>query len=496
MVKGLKPIIITGVIVILLVAGSLLLIFMPSAEAEEEGADPVETTGSSTVYIIKEDSEAVVAYELIPADGDAMRVDIDRGNPDSLSYSVTPATEYFEYDTSKLRSMTFTLSSLSAARVVEEDAKDLSLYGLDTPSHTVRTIYSDGRVIELYIGNQTIVDNYYYIMSNQSGDVYSIGSYTVGLVTRTDLDFRQITIFPTYTEDAIYENIEWFRLTLRDGTEIEILHDTEVSTADDPSATEYRMFSPAQAYGNTTLIQELLDDLALLSVSSVYMDITEDDYAEYGLNNPARLEMRDIAGKSVDLLVGKETYSGSGYYFCALASAPNTVLIVDGAAMTWFNTNYIELMNRIIWLYSITDIATMEYDLDGEKHVIELEHSTKINTNDVEVGVVDATMDGEFLSETNARRLYIRSVNFRIAGDLTSEQIRSLGKTAGYTVTFGFLDGSSSTLELIKLNDRQYACRVDGETLYYTNVKNIQTLISAFETVAAGGELARSYDSY
>ena len=41
--------------------------------------------------------------------------------------------------------MLYTLTSISAANsVVEEDARDLSVYGLDEPTATVKTYYSDG----------------------------------------------------------------------------------------------------------------------------------------------------------------------------------------------------------------------------------------------------------------------------------------------------------------------------------------------------------------
>lgn len=499
MVKGLKPLIIlSAVILVAIIACYLLLFVFPGANTDTDEPDDSSVSSSSNIYVISENSDELLSYEVMPSEGESFLVEYSRDSEGNYSYAVTPAAPNFDYDTSKFRSMLYTLSSVSTTTIVEEDAKNLDMYGLESPSCTVRTRYSDGTVIDILIGNKTLVDNFYYAKTNQSEDVFTLGSYLVSLLTRTDMDYRQITLFPAYEEDDVYTNINWFKLTLRDGTEIEI-EAVDPTEYEDASASEYIMHSPAETFCNTTVVQELLDDLSLIESSYIVGDVSDADLAVYGLDQPARMEMTDINGNSVDLLIGCKTAAGSEYYYTALSSAPNTVIVSSGAAFTWFDINYIELMNRVIWLYDITDIASFDYDLpNGEKHTVELEHSTKESevSEGTMIGVVTAEMDGESISEENARRLYVRSCNFRISGELTEADVAALGSEVYCSITLNFVDGTSSTLELIRMNDRQYACRIDGVASYYTNVKNITTLTDAIQTVLDGGTLSMSYDSY
>lgn len=495
MPKGLKPILVAlGVIVALVVAVVLMVFVFPAddAEAEDEDAEVTATAAatSTTVYVISEDSSELKSYEMIPADGDSMLVEINVDDDGNYSYEVTPYTEYFDYDTSKFRSMIYTVTSITASSVIEENASDLSQYGLAEPQFTLRTTYKDGTVIELYIGNTTPTGNY-YVTTNQNDTVYSIGSYVVSLLMRSDIDYRDITLFPTYTDDEIYENINWVKMTLRDGTEIELKladdDDAEINT----STSAYVMLSPTKGSCNDTNVQEdVLDIVATLSAESILCDITEEDYAEYGFDEPAKLEMTDVDGNSVSILIGG-SYSTS-YRYIMLEQAPYTVMVASSDAFTWLDINYIELMNRTVWIYNITDTDYIEYNLKGDEYVVDYTHGTTTNEDGEEETTLDVTLNGDTISETNGRRLFVRTLNFRVIGDV--DNAASL-KTVDSSITIHLTDGTVHTLEFLQINDRKYACRVDGETDFYVYKKNLNTLIDAFATVLNGRELTMSYDS-
>lgn len=493
MSKALKPIIITGVLILVMVIALVLMMFVfPESAVEEtpEETEPVST--SQNVKIIDEEDTTLVGFEFIPTDGESMSVKIDRDADGNMSYTVEPATQYYEYDTSKFRSMIYTLTSMTATNVVEENPTDLSVYGLDAPWHTVRSIYDDGRVIELYLGNATPTDSNYYCKTNIDDTVYTIGSYVVSLLARTDIDYRDITLFPTYTEDDIYENINYVKMTLRDGTEIEIaLEDEENMNPLNYVTSAYFMTLPLASSCNDTLVREkVLDVVALLEKLAVYKDITEEEYAEYGFDNPARLQMKDVEGNTVDILIGDST--GAGSYYCMLSVSPETVITCSDAAFTWLDMNYIELMNRIVWHKNITDVDNIVYDMNGTEYVVEYTHGKKTDEEGKEKATLGVTLNGSAISETNGRRLFVRTLNFRLIGDLEPGQ--KLGEPE-YTVTMNCIDGSQKVMELIRINDRQFAVRMDGEALFYVYKKNVETLANAFTAILEGRELPMNYDN-
>lgn len=85
------------------------------------------------------------------------------------------------------------LSTLSTTKRVEEDAQDLSKYGLDNP---ITVSCGDGsNTYELQIGNPSPTGESYYIKSPEDNDIYTISS-DVGVVihlNKDDLKFRYIT---------------------------------------------------------------------------------------------------------------------------------------------------------------------------------------------------------------------------------------------------------------------------------------------------------------
>lgn len=498
MSKSLKPIIISlAVIAVAAIAIVLMVFVFPKTDEADAAASPEPTSAASTsVKIIDEDNNALVSFQMLPEDGDSMLVEIKRDG-DNYDYTVTPAAEYFDYDTSKFRSMIYTLTSLNATNLVEENPSDIAQYGLDKPWFTMRCGYEGGRTIELYIGNPTPTDSNYYVSTNQSDSVYTLGSYVVSLLTRSDIDYRQITFFPTYEEDDIYDNINYVRMLLRDGTEIEIsLEDVENFSDGNVSKSAYFMTQPVVASCNdTTVRKDVLDVVAKLLSSTYIMDIEDDEYADYGFDNAAELEMTDVAGNHVDILIGNKDETGF-YYYTMLKESPGTVILCGADAFEWLsstNFNYIGLMSRIPWYINIREVESMEYDMDGTEYLVEMEHTTRINANDEEVASINALINGEELSETNCRRLFVRTLNFRIMGE-TESGYKPKGEPK-YTIKMHLLNGDDMLMELYEINDRQYAISVDGKTDYYVYKKNVTTLVQAFETIMNGRELVMSYDS-
>ena len=262
--KSLKTIIIAGAVLVAFIIASIVVTHMPkSSDAQTEAASSVESSAAETAYVINRSYDELERFTIVPTErkvdentsyayaSEELDVKIsrstDENGSETYSYDVSPDPGKFDYDSSMFRSMLYTLTSISANSVVEEDAKDLSAYGLDEPTATVKTYYSDGSEVDLIIGSQAPVDQAYYCMTNESNTVYTIGSYVDSLLVRRPLEYRAITLFPTYTEDDIYTNINWVKLTNRDGSEIEIQLDSDQSNEFNTEGSQYVMLQPYQA---------------------------------------------------------------------------------------------------------------------------------------------------------------------------------------------------------------------------------------------------------
>ena len=497
-----KPLIIAAIVIVVVVAVLLLMIYVvrdntaeePEAETSpvaEDTADETDT-GNETVYVISTSYDDLVHFELCDPEGETMVVDVIHPEEEggSLSFQVSPGNEYFDYNESLLRSFMYTLTSITAQHKIDGAGQDLANYGLDNPWYIVRTMYADGSEIDLYLGNQTPVDNNWYIMSSDSDDIYVIGNYLQSLLTRTEMDFRSIDLFPTYEEDDIYENINWVRLTKRDGSVIEFVRDYDYSIEYNVGMANYAVCQPTEASGNDTVIKEkVMDAIATVKVYTIEHDLTDEELIEYGFDEAARLEMTDQAGNSVNLLIGDPCPNAD--YTYVMIDGTRTLLTCTSEAFTWLNVNYVDLMIRTVWYYSIDNVESIDYYVNGETYRVEMEHYTYINTNDVETEGINATLNGESISEVNCRRLYIRTLYFRVVADLTELPAGE----PDVDITIHFMDGSSHNLQLVKVNDRQYAAFVDSEAEFYVYVRNIQTLEDCFKTILEGDTIPISLNT-
>jgi len=507
--KSLKPIIICVAIVLVIALAFVLFVYVfpnstPAEENTSSSGSPVISNSTTAGYIINQNYDDITSMEFLPAEGDSFRVDVLLDDDGNYSYTVTPATPYFEYSSSMLRSLCYTVAKVSAKEEITENADDLAAFGLDKPWFTVRSTYRDGSVVELYFGNNAVVDQDYYCKSNLSDQVFVIGKYTVQQLTRSELLYRDATLFPIYEEDDIYEMIEWVRLTLKDGTVFEISRDFDGTDDDNITTSMYVMHQPYAGSVNDDMFKtDVMDVIAPIEKIDILCDITEDQFAEYGFNRATRLEMRDVGGKELNLLIGA-TCENTTYTY-AMIEGTYTVLIVETACLTWQDINPMEYLIRLGWMYPVSDVATVElnfrpeafssiYEELGTNYVIEMEHGTRETDSGKTVAAITATLNGEPLTEANCRRLYARMLYIRMIDVLPEGTDLSAEPDASFTITFQ--DGTTSTMELIPINDRDYAMVIDGKAEYYVYQKNLQNIVYGLKTNARGFELPKGVNDH
>ncbi len=508
--KSLKTIIIAGVVLVVFIIASIVVINIPKASDSTEEETSTAETAAETVYVINKDYSTLNRFTVVPTEREVSEdtayayaseeLDVkitqtsDENGTVSFLYEASPDPGKFVYDTSKFRSMMYTVTSISAVNLVEENAKDLSVYGLDEPTATIKTYYDDGSEVDLIIGSQAPVDGNYYCMTTESDTVYTIGSYVDSLLVRRPIEYRDITLFPVYTEDDIYTNINWVRTTERDGTCIEIQLDSSQENEYNTEGSQYVMLQPYQVSGNDTVIKSnILDVVATLSLGSIIMDIDESEYAEYGLDKPAKLEMSDIAGNSLSLLLGN-TCPNTDYTYCMIEGT-DTLITCTTSALQWMGGSYVQYMLRTVWSYSVEQLQSVDIDINGENFDLQVEHYVKQNANGNDTDGVTGTLNGQEISETNVRRLYIKCLYFRIIDNLTEEEKKEYKDAEAYATVTIHMDGDEShKLELIRMTDRKYAMRLDGELEYYCYKKNLTSLENALSYVLGGDELDFNFD--
>ncbi|MDR0857654.1 MAG: DUF4340 domain-containing protein [Oscillospiraceae bacterium] len=499
--KTIRLVIILLAVVVFCVGGVLVLkLAVPPAEADAS-ASPSPTPAREVPYIMQEDAELLTGYEAKHANGSAFIVNFGKDNEGNATYEFSPKADYFSYNNAKFRTMRYQLCTMSAMSVVEEKTDDLEKYGLAKPQFTLSMKFPD-KTIRVFLGNATPVDVGYYAKTDISDRIYLIGQGLAELMMRTEFDYREIASFPKYSGDDVYENIDWVTLTLRDGTVIELRGDNDMIISGNVTASHYVMLQPVVSSTNDQAVMEkVLDIAAKVSYVGLDSDITPDKLKDYGLDKPARLQIRDTTGNSLDIVVGKQGTKSTGgtFYYCADADQytasvedgiPLTLLIYDSVAFDWLTVNYLDLMDRSAWGYEIHSVESVDYVLDGEEYTLLLEEFNAVAETGLEYKDVKGTLNGKELTATNTKRLYSRTLGLRVVGEVTSE----INSAAEYVITLNMRDGSKHRLELVPINDRQYAAVADGIVKHYVYLSNIRNIPDAIARLLDDRDLPLQFD--
>lgn len=499
MSKNIKRIVVAAAAALAIV---LVLVVLKYVFPEE--APPVTVTAAPTeepvYYLIQRSGDDVRGFDFSYDDGSSFTLDIEPEENGKYRYLAEPADIFFGYNVSRFRSMMYTVSSLTATSKIEEAPEDLAAYGLDAPKFHMTVRYADGSDITLYLGNETPVKNYYYAMTDRDDTVYTIGNYLSSLITRRPFEYRSIDTFPTYADEEIYKNLTHFTVTRRDGTVVDIVMDKELNMEGNITSSTYMMTSPFVTPCNGEAIEALLDVLATVSFDKIIADVTQDELAEYGLDQPARLCLEDEAGSVLELVVGTvrtgSCYAVIGRQYDAFLAGETpcvTVLTWTMADFNWLDVDFMDIQIRTPWILNIHDVASLVYDFNGTVYNMELYEYDDVTGSGVDVVRTCSYINGKDIYETNTKRIYSRTLNFRQVGALTEDMVYE--EAYAYSITIRMKDGTEHLMTFHKINERQYACVMDGVAEYYMYMSNIQNLTSAIERAMDDREVPMVYST-
>ena len=499
MSKNLRRILIAAaVLVVLILAFVLLKYVFPEKEPVVE-ITPTPSEAPS-YYLIQRSASEVCGFTCLYEDGSAFVVDMAEDADGNQSLTVSPEDGFFGYSAARLRSVMYTVSSVMATSRIEEDPKDLSDYGLDDPSFTMTVRFTDGDSTTVYVGNQAPVQNYYYANTDKDSTVYTIGGYLTGLMSRQPYEYRDIDSFPTYSEkEDIYTSIDHFRVTRRDGVSIEIWLDPDYSMEGNISSSSYMMTQPLVSPCNADNVEALLENLATLNREAILGDVGADRLAEYGLDRPARIFLEDDLGNQLELVVGT---AGEGRCIAAIARQYDALMDGETDELTllsftetdfdWIGLNYMSLQIRTPWIVGIRDAAAVIYNFDGEVYDMELYEYDDVTGSGLPVVRTCSHINGKDVGETNTKRIYSRTLNFRQVNSLPEGAVYEEGYNT--SITIRLKDGTERVMTFHKMNERQFACSLDGKVEYYIYLSNLTNLRSALERAMDDREVPLVYE--
>jgi hypothetical protein len=242
-----------------------------------------------------------------------------------------------------------------ADKVIEEDAQDLSIYGLDDPA--IVTVKSkDGTSVTLEIGNQTPTGGGYYTKLQGKNKVYMISKYTGDKLLSGKNEIRTKQLFDMTTDDIMKFGLN------RKGENVFISEKSE---------DKWNMVTPIKGSMNDSSFIPMLEALVNARATE-FVEENPDDLSVYGLDKPAyELIFSTEATGEVKLQMGFERRED--YTIYAKFDGEDEVFAIDTNTFTFLDKPLKEIVNIFAYIVNIQDVEKIDLTMDGKTTHMELD---------------------------------------------------------------------------------------------------------------------------
>ena len=383
---------------------------------------------------------------------------------------VVKGSETIALDQTQAMSLVSNAGYILGERLLEANAKDLSVYGLDKPKVKATAKYADGTTSVFLVGDKAPSGNTYYMM--KQGDPRVV---TVWMNVGNSFSAKVDTLMVKGAINLAKEEVEKVTIKKKGKVALEISN----LTGDKVSISTWKITQPWERYVDT---QQL--DPFIVGVVGVKMgDIVEGnakDLVQYGLDNPAIDVAASGKGKSFELLVGKDKTESQAY---AKFADNGMVYLVDKSQLVFANTTPYMLMDKMIQLVNITSTLGLEVNGLGAQGKLIIDQVPTMDDKGVQKKDGNGnpmfdqkfTIDGKPVDDKVARYFYQECIGLQTFSTV-DEGWQSGGTPALTLVYTRQTDPKTVSLEFYAYNADFYAVKANGQTLFTIKKEKVQKI--------------------
>lgn len=465
------------------------------------------------------------------------------GNIKSLDFMVDDTETTFEKDDDSwvkkdetdfpvnqttLDSAASAIASVDSDRVLE-DVDDLSEYGLDSPSNTIKIVTKsdeedgDDITTTLYVGDENSSTSQYYVRKDDDEKtVYLIDSSCVEPFTKSLNDYAQMEDFPaisntdTITKISV-EGDNSYELSKDEDTSIWSVKGSEDEEKAD-SATVSSLVSSFGSMAYSSLADYKCDDKSKYGLDKPYAtiivdyqeEVADDDTQD---NTTASSEAADedassaeensddakqdtesddedsseeetkMADKQLTILVGNETDDSNRYVMVNDSNEVYTMSTDTLSALT--DKSEEDFWDMTVSYVSLNSLGSLKVNYQGSDYKVNVSRETSTDDDGNDTETVTYKLNGSDLDEITFTTFYNKLINMTAQKRLTDKY--EPDGDAELTATFTEEDGDTQEVAYYSYDTNYYAAVVDNK-VYRVNKMNVKELFTAFESVAGTEE--------
>ena len=438
----------------------------------------------------------------------------------------------FPVNQTTLDSAASAIASVDSDRVLE-DVDDLSEYGLDSPSNTIKIVTKsdeedgDDITTTLYVGDENSSTSQYYVRKDDDEKtVYLIDSSCVEPFTKSLNDYAQMDDFP-----AISNTDTITKISVDGDNSYELSKDEDTSTwsvkgsEDEEKADSATVSSLVSSFGSmaySSLADYKCDDKSKYGLDKPYATITV-DYQEEVADDDTDKDTQDdttasgeaadedassaeensddakqdtesddedsseeetkMADKQLTILVGNETDDSSRY---VMVNDSNQVYAMSTDTLSALTDKSEEdFWDMTVSYVSLNSLGSLKVNYQGSDYKVNVSRETSTDDDGNDTETVTYKLNGSDLDETTFTTFYNKLINMTAQKRLTDKY--EPDGDAELTATFTEEDGDTQEVAYYSYDTNYYAAVVDNK-VYLVNKMNVKELFTAFESVVGTEE--------
>lgn len=385
---------------------------------------------------------------------------------------VTVPESSFLLDQDEISSLTWSLSNMRADKLIDEDPKDLAIYGLDSPKAHVVVRTSEGTGVEYFAGNMAPSKSGYYVMVGGDPKVYLAPSYPGERLYLTAGAVRDKKL-PTY------EPAEVRHFVLESGgRKIEIESKPEGETLYS-SFTSHLLTSPYKTPRG-------IDPERFNAILSFFHGLTIRDFvddnpaslAPYGLDRPSRVFVQD-GTSSLHLLVGNRM-DGANRLYAKLAASPAVFTIDDvGPALA---AEPFDLVDKFAMIIGIDNVDMFTVKAEGKTLTGEIRRE-KATVDGQEETRETYFLDGKKAEEKSFKDFYQSCIGLMVDAEHPSPSAVSGAAEVVIEYRLNKPAGRTAAIRLLPYNRDFHALGRDGAVEFLVSRTQVNRIFEAAENI-------------
>ena len=439
----------------------------------------------------------------------------------------------FPVNQTTLDSAASAIASVDSDRVLE-DVDDLSEYGLDSPSNTIKIVTKsdeedgDDITTTLYVGDENSSTSQYYVRKDDDEKtVYLIDSSCVEPFAKSLNDYAQMEDFP-----AISNTDTITKISVDGDNSYELSKDEDTSTwsvkgsEDEEKADSATVSSLVSSFGSmaySSLADYKCDDKSKYGLDKPYATITVDyqeEVAEQDTESDESVsettdetseaedtdgeeaedetsensdsasddedsseEETKMADKQLTILVGNETDDSSRYVMVNDSNEVYTMSTDTLSALT--DKSEEDFWDMTVSYVSLNSLGSLKVNYQGSDYKVNVSRETSTDDDGNDTETVTYKLDGADLDETTFTTFYNKLINMTAQKRLTDKY--EPDGDAELTAIFTEEDGDTQEVAYYSYDTNYYAAVVDNK-VYLVNKMNVKELFTAFESVVGTEE--------